>query len=416
MKRLRSYLRKAAGFFPLSFAGCVLISVLTGGLYYLGALRADRLITLAGVALLAAATLTLVTVIVTAVFVARGWKRLDFGSLPNLQTGAPCWTGTVLRLWRVPLVEVTWKWRAPSNTKTELQRDQGGWMEVVTPSRRALLESVTRTIQVRDVLGIANIWWDDERPQFVRVLPEPGRLAVDTLVQSLFSGDDFSDPRGEPHGDRVDMRRYTPGDPPRLILWKIYARTRKLMVRIPERAVVTQPRTCAYLISGPGDEAGAAMMRSVLSRNLLGEGWRFGADGTAEPTEELEMALEVLARSGNPEIEGASGLESFLSRAKSDGYRSCLVVLPPSKGPFLQKVAGILRQSPVELTLICPTTRRTPKGQAEQWEKYLFYDDHEGEVSPAEVYNNLNRRRDDKCLVYESWAGRVYPEHEYAKT
>lgn len=414
MKRALPYLRRAAGIFPLSFSGVILISVLGCGLYYLGVLRADRLITLACIALLAAACLTLLTVIATAVALNRKWRKLDFGALPNLQTRAPCWTGLVLSMWRLPLVEVRWEWIDPPGTETELKWGTEGWVEVVTPKRRALLDKVRRRIEVRDVLGIAKIWWEDRRPQAVRILPEAGRLEVETLVQSLFSGDDFSDPRGEPHGDRVDMRRYAPGDPPRLILWKVYARTRKLMVRVPERAVVTQPRTCAYLVAGPADELGANMVRSVLSRNLLGQGWRFGADGSAEAAEEIEAALEILARSGNPGVESASGLAHFLENAKKDGYRSCMVVLPPCRGAYLNQIAHALNTSPIELTLVCPASKPSSKVQAEKWEKYVFYDDHPGEVSPTEVYQTL-KRRDSRCLVYEAWAGRVYPEYEYAK-
>ena len=67
-------------------------------------------------------------------------------------------------------------------------------------------------------------------------------------------------------------------DSPRLILWKVYARTRRLFVRTSERALEAAPRTCAYLVADPQDEAAATLARTVLERGLLGDRWRFGAD------------------------------------------------------------------------------------------------------------------------------------------
>ena len=98
-------------------------------------------------------------------------------------------------------------------------------------------------------------------------------------------------------GDRVEMRQYVAGDSPRMILWNVYARTRKLMVRVNERAFMLRPGACAYLIAGPGDEAAASVARTVIERKLLGESWAFGADGSPDPATDASAVREILARS-----------------------------------------------------------------------------------------------------------------------
>ena len=249
-RRLSKWWRFLTGLFPLSFGGLLLVSVLGSGFYFIGLKRSDLLLAVASGCMLAAAILTTLVVIFTALVTVRRWPK-DTPSVNSLEVAARGWTGLVVRPFWFPLVEVLWNWDSPTGVDVDNLKGREGLEEVVLPQRRGLYESVTRRILVRDVLGISNISWSRTETADLRILPSQGKLHVDSLVQSLFSGDDQSDPRGEPHGDRVDMRRYAPGDPPRLILWKVFARTRKLMVRVPERAVVTQPRTCAYLVSGP---------------------------------------------------------------------------------------------------------------------------------------------------------------------
>ena len=49
------------------------------------------------------------------------------------------------------------------------------------------------------------------------------------------------------------MRAYGHGDPMRHVLWKTFARSRRLLVRMPERAIAPSPTTVAFLIAGPGE-------------------------------------------------------------------------------------------------------------------------------------------------------------------
>ncbi|MGE0496140.1 MAG: DUF58 domain-containing protein [Vulcanimicrobiota bacterium] len=414
LPKVLSWLRKAAGLFPLSAGGVLLALVLAYGIYFEGLKRADMVVLVASASIAVAGLVTLLMVSGFAITTARRWREQVRSEGPTrLVVGAPSWTGLVFRPLWLPFVEVSWECHYPLRIETDLRKGPEGLVEVLIPARRCLVDRLERRVRVRDVLGVASISWQKVQTGPIEVLPEAGRLEVDTLVQSLFAGDDLPDPAGEPMGDRVDMRRYSPGDPPRLILWKVYARTRKLMVRVPERAVVTQPRTCAYLVAGPGDENCAALMRSVIERDLLGQGWRFGADGSTEPSGLREEALRMLARSGNPEVKSGHGLESFLSQAHADGFGSCLVVVPPRVGAWSDKVAAAIRNARLGLTVL---SAAPPAGQsqAQSWEKLLMYEP-EGFLDPPDRLFAPLRRNGVSFLLYDHHRGRVFPDYQFGK-
>ena len=65
------------------------------------------------------------------------------------------------------------------------------------------------------------------------------------LAAGRASGDAVSHPAGRQEGELIEMRRYGPGDPLRHVLWKTYARTRRLLVRMHERAISPRPTTAA---------------------------------------------------------------------------------------------------------------------------------------------------------------------------
>ena len=84
----------------------------------------------------------------------------------------------------------------------------------------------------------------------IEVLPHLGGIRRLPVLTSLTGGEEFPHPMGLEDGDRVELRRYVPGDSARFIHWKVFGRTRKLMVRVPERALSRARRTVAYLVAG----------------------------------------------------------------------------------------------------------------------------------------------------------------------
>jgi hypothetical protein len=154
-------------------------------------------------------------------------------------------------------------------------------------------------------------------------------------------GEDTYDPLGTADGERLDLRAYAPGDPIRFVLWKVFARTRELVVRTPERALSPARRSVAYLVTGRGDEAAAGVARQAVETGALGAGFVLGADGVPATAESVDEALEVIARSASAE-EGGAGLGPFLGRVGKPGTRAILFV-PAFRGPWVDLVVAAAR-------------------------------------------------------------------------
>lgn len=382
--RLKTIWKTFWGYFPVSLTGAVVLVLCGLGFWYLGVVRGDYLLLLAAVATAGVVLVMVLAAAGGAILTQRRWREAVFpDSILRLEAGRPGWTGLRLKPPRLPFVEVTWSWVDPPGVEVRAATGQ----EEVHPSRRCRVDRVVRRFAVKDVLGMASLTWIRERPTRVRVLPDMGVLDRISLLTSAVGGEEVSDPFGEPRGDRVEMRRYAPGDPLRMILWKVYARNRKLMVRTPEKAVSARPRTCAYLVADSSDEASAALARVVLQRGLLGEGWRFGADGSSERAERLDEALDLLARSGNPGAK-SPGLGAFLEEARADGFQGCLVFVPPVPGPWLEPVQRAAARSPLHLTFLAAADRLST-ARRERWRDILYLPGEE-QIDPRPLLEALD--------------------------
>jgi hypothetical protein len=353
--RVRPALARAKRIFPLKLSGIFLLVGALIMLYYFGLRQQDLLLLMASVVLLAVATMDILFTCVLAALTYRWWKR-ESETLPSelspLLSGVPGRINLNRRPPWWPLVEVTWRWIEPDFVEVSWHRDEQGAYEQFLFHQRCLITGIEREFQIADVLGFASVSFRWKQNLQLQVLPQPQALNRSAFVTSFHGGDDLSDPRGEPVGDRVDMRQYAAGDPPKLLLWKLFARTGRLMVRMPERAVSPTPRTCAYLVAGPQDEAAAGLLRSILESGVLGQGWRFGADGNQGHCNNVGEALTFLARSGNLSLAGRSdvALRAFLSQAAKDGFNGCLVVLPSAPGPWIEEVKQAARVSGIEVS------------------------------------------------------------------
>lgn len=396
---LAAVLRTLAGYFPATLAGLGVLALCAAGFWFLGVLHKDVVLLPATVAVAAVVVGMILSVGVGAAFTVRRWKYVRFDdSVIRLEANYPRRTPIELRIPLLPFVEVTWEWLTPPHVEARLTSRWTEITEEVLPRHRCLLDGVTRLVQVRDVLGMARVRWKVERPTRVMILPDRGRLDQTTVLQSLIGGEDHPDPYGDAHGDRVEMRQYAPGDSARSILWKVYARNRRLMVRIPERALTARPRTCAYMVAGPADEASAGLARVVLERRMLGDGWRFGADGSPGHADNVDDSLEMLARSGNPDP-GPIGLGTFLQRAEADGFQSCLVFVPAGAGEWTEAVRRIAGGSRLGLTFLMAiddtdaALRRTPL-----WKRLLLRPERTDAVDPGAVAEALQSEKTPMVL------------------
>ena len=376
----------ARGLFPLTAAGLLLLLLALASLLRLGIGTLDLVVFAAAGLGLGFVALVLLLVAVTALVLHLRLGRRPALAALRLESGQPQTTGWTLPVPRwLPLVEVGWWWEHPPEVSTRSRPHRDGPSEEVLPARRGEWRQVRRRLEVRDVMGLAALTWTVATETHVRVEPHRGGLDHLPLLDTLAGGEELSEPRGQPVGDRVDMRQYTHGDSPRLILWKVYARTRKLLVRIPERAVTARPRACAYLVAGDGDEATAGFARVVVERGLLGDNWWFGADGTERVASDARGALDVLVASGlagggragrgdtswNDENDAGTRLGEFLTRAEKAGFGVCLVFLPARTGAWTPAVASVLASHRLRVQLYTALddayTRLAPRSRLAGW-------------------------------------------------
>ena len=84
------------------------------------------------------------------------------------------------------------------------------------------------------------------------------------------------------------------GDSVKNIIWKVYARSRQLNVRLPEHSVFQSKKTLAFLLTSENDEAAAAVARVALQSGALGEDWAFGADGYENQFQTMPRHCQLL--------------------------------------------------------------------------------------------------------------------------
>lgn len=338
--------------FPLTWLGLLLGGASLGGVFYYGRQRQDLVLYVAGLGLLFLMTLTLLLVTLVTVALRLSWKAVP-RSPARVEAGTEMATGFSLpALGWLPFVSIDWQWREPEGVKLAIEARRGRLRERAICRERGEHTRTVRRVVVGDVFGLSWLAVTLEEPTPRVVLPARGRTLSAPLLEAMSGGDMRSHPMGPPDGDLVDMRRYVAGDPMKRILWKTYARTRTLMVRLPERALAPTRRTVAYLVAAEGDEPAAGVARLALESGVLGPDWRFGADGGERDVETVEEALELIVRSRAARPVGGSGLGAFLGRAAQLGaYRCVLFVSPrPGSGPgpgnsrWLEVVEAALRQ------------------------------------------------------------------------
>lgn len=350
--------RRAAELFPLTPLGIGLALGSAFAFVSYGIRKVDLvLFALAGLALVVAAVAFVITSI-TAVVLALRLRSPGGKAALRLECGIRAKTEFSLSsLWFVPLVSVKWTWAEPNGEIDATARDRR-LHETVIATRRGSFDRVRRRIEISDAFHLTKITLLHDEPRAVRCLPSIGGLRRMTVIRSLSSGDSFPNPTSAAEGDRSDLRRYSPGDPVRFILWRVFAKTRQLVIRVPERAQSVATKAVAYLVAGEGDEAAAGAARMALESGALGADWVFGADGCADATT-LDGALTALAASARsgPSASG-TGLASFLARHPTAGR--VLVFVPAKKGEWLARTAqAVLRRGSgsavpnVELLVCC---------------------------------------------------------------
>ncbi|MFK7985357.1 MAG: DUF58 domain-containing protein [Sandaracinaceae bacterium] len=341
-------LRRLRNGFPLTALGAG-VAGLSAVCMWAGFGEVDLVLLGAGGVGAIAVLLSLVTVLIGTFRVHRALGRIGVTETPlTMECGYPVRTGFQLPSLRLlPGVRVTWRWTEPEANVRVLEDGLFRLEEEITPHVRGWAESVRRRIEVADAFGLAAVALTPEEVRPVRLLPSVGGLKQMHVVRTLSGGSDLTHPDGTPEGERLDIRAYAPGDPIRFVLWSVFARTRELVVRTPEKAISHAQKTMAYLVSGPGDEPAAGAARVAVDVGALGGDWAFGADGVDEPADNKNAALEALAKSASADpAECGKGLAAFVEKASAGDGGRALVFVPGKPGPWLDGLLSAAQSIP----------------------------------------------------------------------
>lgn len=330
LNSLKTQFHALAGMFPLTARGIVTLLCVGLALRLFGYGAMDLMVFALGICALAILLCCLFSVVICGLILQRRIARAPEtapGNGKTFEAGFPNQTGfTLPPVVMLPLVRLRWSWQYPDHVDNRIRIAPNNCLEEeVTPRLRCLGGHVVRRFEVSDVLGLCRYSWRLRRERECYALPRINTLKNLPLLHSLTAEDGMPRQSGEPVGDRMEIRPYVAGDSVRDILWKNYARTRQLNVRLRERSVAHGKRILAYLLSGPGDEAAAAVARAALESGAFGDDWQFSADGTETPCDDLESSLRAVARSRGLKEPHAPGLERFLAAADQRGATHCIV-------------------------------------------------------------------------------------------
>jgi len=335
------WLAIAREFFPLTALGVAMSVGAFVALRIFAYAELDLVWLVTGYAAIGLCLLALLCVMPAALFVffrLRSRRALTHDPL-RLETGRLLPSGFELPSLRfVPFVQIRWDYLLPETANLEARPHAGQLIEHVALRERGRHSMIDRRVVIQDPFGLARVELRSRDAREVIVMPELGGLSQLPSLTAPAGGDDLPHPMGLEDGDRLELSRYVPGDPARYIHWKAFARTRKLLVRRPERALALARRCAAFFIAGPDDDASAAVARLALERRLLGQEWVFGTDLAVSGTSRVDEAVTQLLLSINARGMSGVGLPGFLAQADKRGPASVIVFAPPEPGPWLNAV------------------------------------------------------------------------------
>ena len=296
-----------------------------------------------------------------------GWSTSTFETGIRLPTGF-----SLPSLWWFPLVQVRWAWVSPEHATADQTPERGRLREHVTLGRRGIIGEVTRRVVVQDAFGLSRVAFRLRQPGPIEVLPHLGGIRRLPVLASLTGGEEHPHPMGLEDGDRVELRRYVPGDSARFIHWKVFGRTRKLMVRVPERALSRARRTVAYLVAGAEDEAAAAAARAAIEEEALGMDWQFAADGAPEATSDRDQALHKVLSSSDFTGSSGSGLHRFLAEVDPRGPAALVVFAPPKMGSWLDEMRTVSMRRHGRVRVVIAVDAVYEPREPSTWRRWLL--------------------------------------------
>ena len=375
----RSLFDRVRDLWPLSWIGVIVL----GLSYYLkteyGHDQQDYLLDASMSCLFFIILLLILETTREAFMISRWLKRLDPLSIERVEVGQLFASGFTLNPIRSffglkisgihPLYNLRVRWVAPTAEDYELELSQGELVELVSCARRGALASVTREWVLEDIFGFTSIRGYATQSANLSVIPRSSK-APPMLLRQVQDGEDIYDVSGRPDGDPIELRRYQDGDSLKMIVWRLFARNRQLMVRTPERAFSMKRDLVAYFVADPSDESSASTARVYLERGLLGEAFTFFADGSAEGATDTSQALSSLIQSANG-VPGSALPQ--LCALELQRQRGCVVFA--SAGTSIEVLSKIGRALPSPPTFIL-SYPHTPKAEERgRWARLFLRDE-----------------------------------------
>jgi hypothetical protein len=344
--RLFRRVRRVSELFPWTALGVLVTALAYAALEWLAYEELDLVWLVVGYVGLGLTLLAPVLVLVAAV-----WLRVSSRSEPRLTTHpivleTGTWQETSFErpaLRFLPLVQVRWEWLEPRGAEVETVQRGSVLHERVRLPERGFHERVVRRLVVSDAFGLSRVRFRVQRVQPVEVRPRLGALRALPALTALASGDALPHPMGLSEGDRLELRRYAAGDPARFIHWKVWSRTGKMMVRMPERALSVARRMAAFAIAGDEDDASIAAARLSIDQRALGQDWVLGTDGEPGGVTRADLALDALVSSVEHKAHAGSGLRAFVERVEQGGPASYVLFVPPQRGAWIGAVGQVAR-------------------------------------------------------------------------
>ena len=414
LDKVRRVARRVADVFPFTPLGVLVAVGSYWALQHYGYGKIDLIILVVGGLGLFVSAIALVLTSLAAFITWRVVKGRRSDASLRLECGF--WAESsfsVPSLWYIPFIYLTWSVESPT-AKVRHVRRRRRILEELMPERRASTGTVERRFEVGDMLGLVRFAFRAKEERTVRFLPAMGALRQMQVIQGMSGGNDIYHPEGKAEGDPFDTRRYAAGDPIRFVLWKVFAKSRNLIVRTPERAVSPTKNTVAYLVAGADDEPAAGAARVAVDVGALGADWQLGADGSPKIADTKDDALEVLTTSARASArQSGAGLGSFTERAGTFGR--VVVFVPPKPGPWMQRVLGSAKEmgsSRIDFVVGTDGVRQRPS-RLRRWLSRKPKDEADSKAADAaelaEVVRTLSAAH-HRVIVIDRAAGKVFSQ------
>lgn len=368
----RWWLSRIHDAFPLTFLGLLLGTLGALGYFVYANDKSDFIIMAISLVAMGFVGLSLLAVLIGWPIVRHVIGKRAAGLPESLTVGVPHETAfRCPRLRFVPFLQLGFTWETPDGVEVETRPDGGAWTEVVTPRERGRFEALVRRFTLRDIFGFAEVRFRRTWSSPFRIQPVPGRADV-TLAIRRATDDGYSHPSGQPLGELVEMRRYAPGDPMRHVLWKVFARSRRLMVREPERAIAPKPAMVGFFVAGKQDEASASTARLFLEQGLLGADFVFAAEGAARPTSSVPEAIEQVIESRGFRDSGADSLAPLLRTVDRGRLDNLVVFAPGADGPWIDKLVSASRRLPMPPVVVMTVDGQLDTKRPSRLSRFVF--------------------------------------------